>query len=393
MLRRIAILTACFAGAAVALTTPAHAATCTVEEFGEVVDGAGRSLRALNTEQQPRLERALADLAEAERWSNADYAQNARALVEDDTVRGLDAKAGELLAAIDRLGAIDAGAAPDCARLRELRTSADELNTTLRDKWAYMFGRVEAAITEADAAAAGPADGDGSEAERPKIPAIGAGDEKPETPPKQLAATTEPGPTPDTVAGWGAVAVPDALFEVPPSPPPPDAGLLEALPTAASGSFSISEIQGASRGFFGAVSNELASVIEYSFQKLGRPSGYILGNDGGASVLAGVRYGKGRLHTPGGAWRIYWQGPSIGLDLGLEGGKTLMLVYNLDRPAGVLKGFGGVTGSAYVVGGVGVTFLTDGNVVVAPIRSGFGLRLGASLGYLKFTHEETWNPF
>jgi hypothetical protein len=28
-----------------------------------------------------------------------------------------------------------------------------------------------------------------------------------------------------------------------------------------------------------------------------------------------------------------------------------------------------------------------------PIRSGVGLRLGANIGYLKFTPKPTWNPF
>ena len=153
------------------------------------------------------------------------------------------------------------------------------------------------------------------------------------------------------------------------------------------------EIQGASKGFFGSVSKELAQVIEYAFGKLGRPTGYILGNDGGGAVVAGVRYGKGRIYTPAGAYRIYWQGPSLGFDFGVEGSKTLMLVYNLKRPDDALSKFGGVAGSAYVVGGVGVTFLTDGDVVVAPIRSGVGLRIGANIGYLKFTNELTWNPF
>jgi hypothetical protein len=31
--------------------------------------------------------------------------------------------------------------------------------------------------------------------------------------------------------------------------------------------------------------------------------------------------------------------------------------------------------------------------VLAPIRAGVGLRLGANIGYLKFTPYATWNPF
>ena len=50
-------------------------------------------------------------------------------------------------------------------------------------------------------------------------------------------------------------------------------------------------------------------------------------------------------------------------------------------------------GSAYVIGGFGMTALGSGNIIVVPIRSGIGLRLGANIGYLKFTPQATWNPF
>ncbi|MGA7516464.1 MAG: EipA family protein, partial [Pseudolabrys sp.] len=67
--------------------------------------------------------------------------------------------------------------------------------------------------------------------------------------------------------------------------------------------------------------------------------------------------------------------------------------YNLPRTAAIFDRFGGVAGSAYFVGGFGMTALTANNIVVVPIRSGLGLRLGANVGYLKFTTEPTWNPF
>ncbi|HYS84160.1 MAG TPA: EipA family protein, partial [Bradyrhizobium sp.] len=59
----------------------------------------------------------------------------------------------------------------------------------------------------------------------------------------------------------------------------------------------------------------------------------------------------------------------------------------------VYQRFGGVAGSAYFVGGLGMTVLSANGMVVVPIRSGMGLRLGANIGYLKFTPEPTWNPF
>jgi hypothetical protein len=158
--------------------------------------------------------------------------------------------------------------------------------------------------------------------------------------------------------------------------------------------YTIDEVREASRGFFGAISTNLASVIEYAFANSGRPTGYILGTEGGGAFLAGLRYGKGTLYLrQGGTRPIHWHGPSIGYDLGAEGGRTLILVYRMRDPAQLYRSFTGVDGSAYLVGGVGMTLLKGGDVIMAPIRSGIGLRLGANIGYLRFTDQPTWNPF
>ncbi len=150
----------------------------------------------------------------------------------------------------------------------------------------------------------------------------------------------------------------------------------------------------AGHGFFGSVSKGLASVVEFAFKKQGRPNGYILGEDVGGAFVAGLRYGEGVLYTKdAGSHRVYWQGPSIGYDAGAEGSKVMVLVYNLRDPDEIYNRFGGVAGSAYVIGGVGLTFQTRDHVVLAPIRSGIGLRLGANVGYLKYTRKPTWNPF
>jgi hypothetical protein len=165
-------------------------------------------------------------------------------------------------------------------------------------------------------------------------------------------------------------------------------------PTASTDGFSRDEIAEASRGFFGTISSGLATVIEHAFSTLGRPNAYVLGNEGGGAFIAGVRYGKGTLFTrEGGRREVYWHGPSIGYDFGASGSKALFLVYNLRQELDIFSGFSGVDGSAYLVGGVGMTVLTDGKVVMAPIRSGVGLRLGASIGYVRFTARPTWNPF
>jgi len=185
---------------------------------------------------------------------------------------------------------------------------------------------------------------------------------------------------------------PGIPYEPPPgaSAPPP----VNVPPPQARSSFSMEEIKEAGHHFFGRVSMGLARAIEYSFQRAGRPNGYILGEEAGGAIIAGVRYGEGTLYTKdAGDHRVYWQGPSVGYDFGAEGSKTMVLVYNLRDPGEIFSTFPGIEGSAYLVGGVGITYLADSHVTLAPIRSGLGLRLGANVGYLKYTREPTWNPF
>jgi hypothetical protein len=165
-------------------------------------------------------------------------------------------------------------------------------------------------------------------------------------------------------------------------------------PPPRDGTYSMREIIGEGHGFFGSISEGLASVIEYAFKTQGRPNGYILGEDLGGAFVAGLRYGEGRLYTrDAGTHRVYWQGPSIGYDAGAEGSKVMVLVYNMRDPSEIFQRFGGVAGSAYVVGGVGLTFQKRDDIVLAPIRAGVGFRLGANVGYLKYTPRPTWNPF
>mgnify|MGYP005850561479 CR=1 FL=1 len=172
------------------------------------------------------------------------------------------------------------------------------------------------------------------------------------------------------------------------SAPPPDYDAYDRR------TYSRNEILDAGHAFFGSISRGLASVVEYAFQQAGRPNGYILGEDAGGAFVAGVRYGEGTLYTKdAGLHKVYWQGPSIGYDFGGEGSKTMILVYNLRHPSEIYNRFGGVQGSAYLIGGVSIQFQKHGDVVLAPIRSGVGLRLGANVGYLKYTRTPTWNPF
>jgi len=158
--------------------------------------------------------------------------------------------------------------------------------------------------------------------------------------------------------------------------------------------YSPNELVNAGHQFFGTVSQGLANVIERAISNWGQPNGYVLGQEAGGAIVAGLRYGDGTLYTKNaGDLRVYWQGPSVGFDWGGDGARTMMLVYNLPRTDAVYQRFAGIDGSAYFIGGFGMTALTANNIVVVPIRSGVGLRLGANIGYLKFTPTATWNPF
>ncbi len=146
--------------------------------------------------------------------------------------------------------------------------------------------------------------------------------------------------------------------------------------------------------FFGTVSKSLAQVVEAATERWGRPNGYILGEEASGAFVGGLRYGEGRLFTRNaGAQRLFWQGPSIGFDGGGDGDRTMMLVYHLPDREAIFQRFGGVDGSAYFVGGLGMTALVAQDMTLVPIRTGLGARLGINVGYLKFTPRQTWNPF
>ena len=189
----------------------------------------------------------------------------------------------------------------------------------------------------------------------------------------------------------GAQETADTSSEVPPQPP-----AVSPAPPPLANQYSSNEIIDAGHHFFGGISRGLASIVEKAVSRWGLPNGYILGEEASGAFIGGLRYGEGTLYTRNaGDVRVFWQGPSLGFDYGADGARTMMLVYNLPQAGAIFDRFLGVAGSAYFIGGLGMTTLTsaDGHMVVVPIRSGLGLRLGANLGYLKFTERPTWNPF
>ncbi len=205
-----------------------------------------------------------------------------------------------------------------------------------------------------------------------------------------------------------ATAAPQAPAPSPLRPAPaPDARVAsltppasDALPSTAPAptGYSVQEIRNVGEGVFGTLTSEFAVVMNHAFKTYGQPNAYIVGDEGGGAFLAGLRYGEGRLYTrvngvETGPTPIFWQGPSLGADIGATGSHALFLVYNLEDVATLYKRYPGIDGAAYVAGGFGLTVYRNGNMLIVPIRAGLGLRLGASLAYLKFTDHASLNPF
>jgi len=417
---------------------PAPAAPdCTSTTFAAAVDKIGSSLRDYNAEAQPAMRRHLSALADKKGWSGEGREERALTYLEDGRLGELDRRANELLSKVDQLSSPAKDGSYDCSRLTEIEAASIEILAVMKTKAAYLEDKIarevgapkpEVAARPAPAAVPSAA---------PASPATNAPPAPVANAPPAPATKTAPAPKSEAPAAKVAAAPPAAqpaakpVEAEPPKPaaagtppaddgvwdtrtksvmpppgssartaatPPPGPGEPQTLPpvtfeTADEG-YTIDEIRDATRGFFGTVSTNLASVIEYAFANSGRPTGYILGTEGGGAFLAGLRYGKGTLYLrQGGTRPIHWHGPSLGYDVGAEGGRTLILVYRMHDPEQLYRSFTGVDGSAYLVGGVGMTLLKGGDVIMAPIRSGLGLRLGANIGYLRFTSQPTWNPF
>jgi len=191
------------------------------------------------------------------------------------------------------------------------------------------------------------------------------------------------------LVGWSLPALAQSA-----QPAPPPTNLPPPQRTPGPDYYGPDELVTAGHRFFGNVSRGLASVIERAVSQWGLPNGYVLGEEGSGAFVAGLRYGEGTLYTKNaGDLRVYWQGPSVGFDWGGDGARTMTLVYNLPSTNAIYQRFVGIDGSAYIVGGFGMTALTSNGIVLVPIRSGIGLRLGANIGYLKYTPRATWNPF
>jgi hypothetical protein len=168
----------------------------------------------------------------------------------------------------------------------------------------------------------------------------------------------------------------------------------DAARAAEDDGFSQDEILSKAKGFFGDTTEGLAKAIEHVFEDQGRPNGFVTGEEFSGAIGVGLRFGKGTLHRKSGETStLHWQGPSVGFDLGGNASKVFVLVYHLGNSEQIYQRFPGVEGTFYFVAGVGVNYQKSGEIILAPIRTGVGLRAGANVGYLHYTKKRSWNPF
>ena len=173
-----------------------------------------------------------------------------------------------------------------------------------------------------------------------------------------------------------------------------ETGAISKTTSKSSSTYTTDEILAVGHQFFGKTTRGLANAVEYVFSSQGEPTAYIIGEEGSGAFVGGLRYGEGTIYYKNGTKRrIYWQGPSVGFDFGGNGSRSLVLVYNSQSPQDLYHRFAGVDGSAYFIGGLGVNFQKNDDIILAPIRTGVGWRLGANVGYLKYSSKSTWNPF
>ncbi len=387
MLRLFAALFV-FLGVGVGLRVDAAAETaCTPQMLAEVVDQTAAAIRDLNAKSEADYAQRLNAVARAKGWDETRRRRYASLDYDDPKLDEFNTQIETLFSQIDELSRARGGTVT-CQQVDKLKSLRDRLLVVMAQKSGYMLAQLDAAPAQTEARKDAPS---ATPQARPQpLPDAPQG-----TPPptgtgarddtdrlaSRWSAEVDRAPLPPLGAGSGEV---DAQPQLP----------VDIIPSAPDESYSIEEIREAGRGLFGTISAEFAGVLNAIFRSYGRPNGYIVGREGGGAFLAGLRFGKGKLNRKGEDRRqVFWQGPSIGYDFGAEGSSVIILVYNLKSTDDIYGRFSGIGGSAYMAGGVGFNALTNGKVIILPVRVGIGLRLGASISYLKITDQRTWNPF
>ena len=160
--------------------------------------------------------------------------------------------------------------------------------------------------------------------------------------------------------------------------------------------YTADELVAAGSRELGIAAEAMGGAIERIFADQGdSPTAYIAGEEGSGAVVLGARYGRGALHMKdlSASQEVFWQGASIGWDWGGNASRVFTLVYGLYHPDMLYRRYPGVEGSAYLVGGVGVNYQQADGIILAPVRTGVGLRLGANIGTMSYSRQRNVLPF
>lgn len=212
-----------------------------------------------------------------------------------------------------------------------------------------------------------------------------------------LQPGAQPTPPPPS-SGTPAYPEPQPPVETQPQPATTAAPTTSASSTSASppagAAYKRDDVIGAAEGVFGKGAEGLAAMIEKILADQGEPIAYIAGREASGAIGIGLRYGSGTLsHKIEGERPVYWTGPSIGFDVGGNAGKTFILVYNLFDSQELYRRYPAGEGAAYLIGGFNASYLRRGDIVLIPIRLGVGWRLGANVGWMKFSEKRRILPF
>jgi hypothetical protein len=201
---------------------------------------------------------------------------------------------------------------------------------------------------------------------------------------RQDTRTVDPGPQDPQTSGYDRLTPVPAETRVAPI----------GARAQATNTFQHDDLIGAAEGVFGKGASGLAGIIENILREQGEPNAYIAGREASGAIVLGLRYGSGQMfHKVEGERKVYWTGPSVGFDLGGDASKVFVLVYNLYDSQELYKRFPAGEGRVFFVGGFSATYLRRGDVVLIPVRTGVGWRLGVNAGYMKFTEKKKWMPF
>jgi hypothetical protein len=208
--------------------------------------------------------------------------------------------------------------------------------------------------------------------------------------PRSQTTPTKPQPVPqDSPVDAGG----DAEIERA-QPSQPDGAAARTTAAEAAPTYQRDDVLAAAENTFGKGAEGLAGLVEKLLREQGEPNAYIAGREAGGAFVVGLRYGSGVMnHRVEGERKVYWTGPSVGFDVGGDANKVFVLVYNLYDSQDLFRRFPAVEGRVFVVGGFAATYLRRGNTVLIPIRLGVGWRLGANVGYMRFSEKSKWLPF